>query len=58
MDEKLRGVAQLAARIVRDDEVPGSSPGTPTIEKHIANFMNKVKYPKCPHSSTDRTGVS
>ena len=30
MDEKFRGVAQLAARIVRDDEAPGSSPGTPT----------------------------
>ena len=25
-----RGVAQLVARVVRGDEVPGSSPGTPT----------------------------
>ena len=39
MDEKLRGVAQLAARIVRDDEVPGSSPGTPT--KVLMQFSKK-----------------
>ena len=29
-----RGVAQLVARHVRDVEVPGSSPGTPTIFPH------------------------
>ena len=27
----IRGVAQLAARLVRDQEVPGSSPGAPTL---------------------------
>ena len=29
---KFRGIAQLVARIVRDDEAGGSSPPTPTSE--------------------------
>ncbi len=36
----LRGVAQLVARIVRDDEAGGSSPPTPT-KLDIPNFQGK-----------------
>ena len=35
-----RGVAQLAARVVWDDEVAGSSPVSPT-NLNIANFASK-----------------
>ena len=31
---RIRGVAQLVARLLWEQEVPGSNPGTPTIAKH------------------------
>jgi hypothetical protein len=45
-----RGVAQLGARVVWDDEVAGSIPVTPTtknltcnLKKVLTNFMEQVK---------------
>jgi hypothetical protein len=36
-----RGVAQLVARIVWDDEVGGSNPLAPTLEAQQGRFMNR-----------------
>ena len=36
-----RGVAQLVARVVRDDEVAGSSPVTPTISYPITQNVDR-----------------
>ena len=39
----IRSVAQLVARLVWDEEVPGSSPGTPTkLMKVIFDFQNNL----------------
>lgn len=38
----IRSVAQLVARLVWDEEAPGSSPGTPTYNK-IVKYMKESK---------------
>lgn len=37
-DRCLRGIAQLVARLVRDQEASGSSPDTPTMQSVLIGF--------------------
>ncbi len=42
--KSIRGVAQLVARVVRDDEAAGSSPVTPTNERIMLLFINVILF--------------
>ena len=46
-----RGIAQLVARIVRDDEAAGSSPATPTNRKNQSGFSATIIFFDCGSAS-------
>jgi hypothetical protein len=42
MGAQTRGVAQLVARLVRDQEVPGSNPGAPSLRTNKRPDISKI----------------